>query len=530
MTPPSDKVFHTDERPVVLLARNVSTRWLVTIVDTVLGLVMLPFNVSHLGPAAYGLWILTASITVHFSILNLGYGGAMVKFVAQYRAHRSVQALNEIASTLFFVFLAAGAAAYLVAIAIAFNIDAVFRLTPEQVEVGKVLLLLIAVPVAMNFPFSVYGGIVSGFQRFHANSVVAIASSIIVAAVNVAVLSAGYGLITLVAATTTIRVIVYFVYRWNARRIYPALRISWSLVRRERLREVTGFSLYAFVIDWANKLNYQVDTIIIGAFLGAVPVAVFTAASRIIMGTQTLTNQLNGVLFPLVVDSDASRREARLQRILLEGTQLSLLMVLSLGVGLVVLAEPLIAAWVGPEMLGSVPVLQVLAIAVVVRVGNGTATTLLKGAGGHKMLATVNLGAGIVNVALSIVLVLSIGLAGVAVATLVAVTAAAVILGPTACRRVGVPVRLLLRRSILPTVWPAVLTAGVLTVTRPVVPAGPLLLVLTHLAAGGALYLGLFFLLAVSREQRQTYLLHARALLRHSARTKAAGTSPSAAA
>ena len=36
------------------------------------GLVMLPFNVRHLGPAAYGLWILTASVTVHFSVLDLG--------------------------------------------------------------------------------------------------------------------------------------------------------------------------------------------------------------------------------------------------------------------------------------------------------------------------------------------------------------------------------------------------------------------------------------------------------------------------
>ena len=49
---------------------------------------MLPFNVRHLGPAAYGLWILTASVTVHFSVLDLGYGGAIVKFIAQYRARR----------------------------------------------------------------------------------------------------------------------------------------------------------------------------------------------------------------------------------------------------------------------------------------------------------------------------------------------------------------------------------------------------------------------------------------------------------
>src|SRR5687768_6543450 len=68
-TPPSE-LFTTD-RPLVLVARNVSSRWLAIFVDTIIGLAMLPFNVSHLGTAAYGLWILTASITAHFSILNL---------------------------------------------------------------------------------------------------------------------------------------------------------------------------------------------------------------------------------------------------------------------------------------------------------------------------------------------------------------------------------------------------------------------------------------------------------------------------
>ena len=55
------------------------------------------------------------SITIHFSVLDLGYGGAMVKFMAQYRAHRDARALNEIASTLFFVFAGFGVLAYLVA-------------------------------------------------------------------------------------------------------------------------------------------------------------------------------------------------------------------------------------------------------------------------------------------------------------------------------------------------------------------------------------------------------------------------------
>ena len=82
------------------IARNVSTRYLVIAAEAGLGVLLLPFNLKHLGPETYGLWMVAASITAYFSILDLGYGGALVKFVAQYRARRDARAINEILSTL----------------------------------------------------------------------------------------------------------------------------------------------------------------------------------------------------------------------------------------------------------------------------------------------------------------------------------------------------------------------------------------------------------------------------------------------
>ena len=58
------------------MVRNVSTRYLAIAVEMIVGLLVLPFNVAHLGKAAYGLWILTTSITAYFSVLDLGYSGA----------------------------------------------------------------------------------------------------------------------------------------------------------------------------------------------------------------------------------------------------------------------------------------------------------------------------------------------------------------------------------------------------------------------------------------------------------------------
>ena len=504
------------ERQLVTVARNVSTRYLAIIAETVTGLVMLPFNLSHLGTEQYGLWVLLGSITVHFSVLDLGYAGALVKFMAQYRAHRNTRALNEIASTLFFVFAAIGLTAYGVATIVAFNLDHIFNITPAQAQAGKWILMIIAFHISLNFPFSVYGGVISGFQRYDQNNMVAIVSTISVAVVNVVVLRAGYGLIALVAATTCVRVIAYFVYRSNAYRIFPELRIAPSLFRRDRLREVTGFSVYSSIIDWANKLNYQLDELVIGAFIGSGAVAVWAPAERIISGTQRLTNQLNGVLFPAIVESDASKQHDRLKQILLQGTRLSLVMVVPITAALIVLADPLVHAWLrdkAPAMVGTIPVIQILSVAVAIRVGNATGTTVLKGAGQHRMLAFVNIGTGVANLALSIALIKPFGLVGVAYGTLIPIAlSAAFILYPAACRRVGLPIGEALMHSVLPAVWPAFVVGLALTLTRSI-SSGTLLAVVLQAVGGGVLYLALFFGIAIGRRDRALYTAKVMELL-----------------
>ena len=500
------------------VARNVSTRYLAIIAETVIGLLMLPFNLTHLGTAEYGLWVLLGSITVHFSVLDLGYAGALVKFMAQYRAHRDARAINEIASTLFFVFSGIGLLAYAVAVVVAFNLGHIFKITPEQAQTGKWILMIIAIHISMNFPFSVFGGIISGFQRYDANNMVAIAQQHRGRrGRNAAVLLAGYGLVALVAATTCVRIIAYFIYRSNAYRIFPELQIRMSLFRRSRLREVTGFSVYSSIIDWANKLNYQLDELVIGAFIGSSAVAVWAPAERIITGTQRLTNQLNGVLFPVIVDSDASQQKQRLQQILLQGTRLSLVMVVPIAAALILLADPLIHAWLGPKkapaMAGAVPIIQILAVAVAIRVGNATGNTVLKGAGEHRMLAFVNLGTGVANMILSILLIHRYGLVGVAVGTLIPIAFTAFfILYPASCRRVGLPVSEALTQAVLPAVWPAFVVAVVLAGTR-LISSGTLLAVVLQAVGGGLLYLALFYSVAIGRHDRALYTTKAMELM-----------------
>jgi O-antigen/teichoic acid export membrane protein len=489
----------------ITVARNVTTRYLAIAVEMVVGLGVLPFNIAHLGKAAYGLWMLTASVTAYFSVLDLGYSGALVKFVAQYRAKRNARALNEILSTMFFLFVGFGVAIYVTAILLSLSMGRLFHLTPEQAQVGRIVLLVISVNVAVGIAFSVFGGVINGFQRYDLNNVVGAATSIVAAAVNVVVLLLGYGLVELVIATTTVRLLAYGIYRANAYRVFPGLQLRLSLFSRARLREVTTFSVYMALIDWAFKLNYSVDALVIGACLNTSAVAVWSIAQRIAETTQRLTNQLNEVLFPAIVDNDTTHRADRLQQIFLVGTRLSTATAIPVGGALMLLARPLIHAWVGPGFEESILILRLLAFTVIVRVSNATAGTLLRGAGAHRLVAFVNIATSIVNLTLSVALVFRLGLAGVALGTLIPVCLSAMlILFPAGCRRVGLSVGSAFARALWPALWPAAVMWAFVASTLPFV-AESLVTVGIELVAAAGVYWLTFFFFGVSALERRFY-------------------------
>jgi O-antigen/teichoic acid export membrane protein len=284
------------------------------------------------------------------------------------------------------------------------------------------------------------------------------------------------------------------------------LSIRSRHVKSERLRQVTGFSSYILLIDIANKLNYSTDVMVIGALIGPTSVAVWAVAQRLITATQDLTTQVSGALFPVVTDMAALGETARLREVFLQGTRLSFAMVIPVGTILALLASDVVWSWVGPGFSESVPVIWILAVAVIIRVGNSTATTILKGADEHSFLTKANVAMAVVNLGLSIVLAQSFGLIGVALGTFVPLSIISILLlFPRACRRVEISQIDAYRHGVWPSVWPILPIVAALWVIRSYLEP-TLLNVAVQACVGGGAYMVVFLWLAIERHERDWYL------------------------
>ena len=501
--------------PVWNLMTGTATKYVLLAVNLGLGIVLMPFTVRHLGTSDYGLWMLVASLTAYFQLLDLGYGSGLVRHVAEADARGDIPRINRLLSTFASVYAvlglvaAAGIAALIVLVVPRFP-----HLSAGQIRTGQLVLAILGIRMAIGFPMTVFGAATTARQRFALNNTVAIAVALVNGAVTYVVLSSGFGLLTLVGSTAAVGLASYGAYVWTARRAFPELRLRLSSFDRTLVYDVTVFSAYLFIIDVAVQIGFNFDNVVIGAALGTSAVAVYAVVLRLADYQRQLACQFNGLLFPITVRLGAGRQAAALESMLVEGTRIALVLVTGVTVCAIGFAGPLLAVWMGPAFETGVVPFYILAVTGIVLVGQGPLGNILLGTGRHRLVAFVSLGEALANLALSVMLVRRFGMLGVAVGTGMPVVAANLfILLPAACRQFGMTSTAFLRRIVgapAAGILPAVAACVVLRSGFPPTSIG---VIISEGALVGAVYLLSVVTVGLDRRIRTRYLEYSRWVL-----------------
>jgi peptidoglycan biosynthesis protein MviN/MurJ (putative lipid II flippase) len=129
-------------------------------------------------------------------------------------------------------------------------------------------------------------------------------------------------------------------------------------------------------------------------------------------------------------------------------------------------------------------------------------------------VSAANISTAICNVALSVAMVGPLGLAGVALGTIIPVSLSSIfLLFPLACKRVELPVLDAVARGVWPAVWPGVVMGIFIVATRPLVPPS-LVAVGAECVAAGLVYAFTFVVFSLGRVERQFYLVKLGQMLR----------------
>ncbi|HUI04225.1 MAG TPA: lipopolysaccharide biosynthesis protein [Acidimicrobiales bacterium] len=484
--------------------RNVLMNYAAQGLTALTALVLTPVLLHHLGKTTYGLWVVASGAVVYLELFELGFGAASTKLIAEDASFRPESALRTL-NTTFFVLVPLGALALVGGVGLAFALQHIVHVSPQLRGESVAVVILLAVALATSIPGDTFGGALVGHQRYDLLALANASMTVATAAVSIAVVVGGHGVVMLAFATTVVSIVFQLVRLGMVRRILPGTRLSPRLIDPAQRRHAMHLSGWFMLQAVLNAVYATGDVITVGIVLGLKDAAIYAVGSKLAGAVVSALDSMAAVFFPFASAASRNDRES-LGDIARDGTRVTMVPGIMVALVFIVLAGPGVRAWVGTGYGVSAQVLVVLAAAAGLASPVRALGNIGVGLGNVRQFCAIKGIEVTVNITLSVTLALVIGPVGVAIGTLGGVALARLpgylVAG---CRASGLSVRSLLRGALVPNILPAMACATVLLALRQVIGGSIPLLAVTALA-GCATYLIVYLSTGAAPAERRRAL------------------------
>jgi len=428
-----------------------ATNWAAFVATMVVSFFLAPYLIHKLGDSRYGIWSIVEAILAYFTLLDMGIAVCLVRFVARHHAIAERDQLNKLVSACLAVFcVAAIGALALGAVMVPFVAPGLEARANQPGDVAAFMLLMLA-NLALTLPLSVFPTILDGLQRFGIKSAVRLVFLAIRVAGILVVMEHSPALFPLAVVFTITNLLEHAVMIALSYRFLPGLQIRRSHIDRATLRQVKGSSIDAFLAMLAGRITVQTGAIVVGGFLTAAAAGHYAIASRLVEMAKNLLRSITATLTPAVSEREARGDHDGVRQMLLDGTRYVLYLVIPVHLGLLLFGRPFLQRWVGGEEYAQwcYPVLVILSATLTIGVAQSVASRILYGLGQLRLFARLALVEAALNLVLSLVLVNTLGLKGVAYAVAIPNVLFCLVVIALACRTLQISAMVYLKRSWL---------------------------------------------------------------------------------
>src|SRR5580692_8731605 len=132
------------------LFKNVGSSWFSLATNVVVGVLLSPFIVHHLGDAAFGIWVLIFSITGYYGLFDLGIRSSIIRYVSKYTATDDREKLTQFVNTALFSYTGIGVVSMALTTFLSSYIEHFFKISPAMHSEARLLLLMVGASVSLG--------------------------------------------------------------------------------------------------------------------------------------------------------------------------------------------------------------------------------------------------------------------------------------------------------------------------------------------------------------------------------------------
>lgn len=465
-----------------------------------------PLMLRILGKNEYGVYTLASSLISYLGLLHFGLSSSYIRFYARYDALDDAPGIARLNGTFLCVYAGIAAVALICGTVISRHISLFFgaKYTPEELALTGKLLLILSFNLAGTFLTTVFTAYLGAKEQFIAQRLLALCRTVLSPLVSIPVLLLGYRSVGMTVVTLAVSLAVDGI---SIAYCLGKLKMRFSLKGAELrlVRELASFSVFIAINSLIDRINWQVDKVILSAFRGSAATAVYGVASQINTMYTGVSTAISGVFTPRIHRySHLPDRIDRYNSLMVRVGRLQLFLLGLVGSGFVIFGRPFLTWWAGAGYDDAYPIALLLLLPVTVPLVENIGIEIQRAENMHRFRSLAYLAMALFNVAVSIPLGKHWGGIGCAAGTAVSMVLANwLLMNWYYQKKMGLDIRGLLRS--LRRLTAVILLAGGIgwALTRPLPLTRPLVLLC---AIGGytLLYCALAWFLAAAPPEKES--------------------------
>lgn len=391
--------------------------------NMVIGLLYTPYMLHMLGQSEFGLYSLAVSLIAYLTVLDLGFGNAIVRYTAKFQAEGKNDELEQMFGMFFLLYIGIGIIALIAGLFLFDNVENIFsaKMSLEEVRKMRIMLGLMTFNLAFTFPMSIWGSIMTAYERFVFQRIVSIVRSVLNPIIMVALLTIGYKAIAMVIVTTLFNVITLCINWWYCKhRLY--IKIRFARFKWKFLREVSIYSFWIFLNAIMDRIYWNTGQFILGVYRGTEAVAIYSVAIQLKDIFYMFSTAITGVFLPKIVTMiSQGASEQEVSNLFIRTGRIQYIIMSFILTGFILLGRPFVNLWAGTDYDQAYIIALLLFIPTLVPLIQNLGITILMARNQLKFRSLLILIVSIASLGLAIPFAQQFGTIGCAIATSLAV-------------------------------------------------------------------------------------------------------------
>ena len=374
------------------------------IISTIVQLLYTPLLIRMLGQSEYGLYSLVSSIIGYLTVLDLGFGNAIIVYTAKYREQKKYKEEQKLHGMFFAIFCIIGLIAGSLGLVLFFSSTSLFGDTMTNIELikMKIMLLILSFNLAITFPFSIFSSIISAYEQFTFQKIMSILNTILKPLLMIPLLFLGYRSITMCIVITCANIFVLISnYIYCKKKI--KLKIKFQGFDKKLFITIFSYSFFICLGVIVDKINWSLDQFILGAVSGTIAVSVYAVASQLNQLFVNLSTAISSVLLPKMskmVAKNASPDE--LTNEMIKVGRMQCFVIFLMVSGLVLFGKEFIMWWAGNNFEEAYYIALILIIPLSIPLIQNLGLSIMQAKNMHKFRAVLLVFIAILNIVVSI--------------------------------------------------------------------------------------------------------------------------------